>query len=51
MITRESAYGHVAYVEAINGDYVTVSEMSLGRGIKTVRTLNQDDWGIIGYIY
>jgi len=51
MVTRESAYGHVAYVEAINGGYVTVSEMSLGRGIKTVRTLNEDDWRIIGYIY
>lgn len=52
MATREgSAYGHVAYVEAINGDYVTVSEMSLGRGIKIVRTLNKDDWRITGYIY
>lgn len=50
--TREgSAYGHVAYVEAINGDYVTISEMSLGRGIKIVRTLSKDDWRIIGYIY
>lgn len=52
MATREgSAYGHVAYVEAVNGDLVTISEMSLGRGIKIVRTLNKDDWRITGYIY
>ena len=52
MVTREgSRYGHVAYVEAVNDPYVIVSEMSLGRGIKTVRTLNKEDWRIIGYIY
>ena len=52
MATREhSRYGHVAYVEAINGEYVTISEMSLGRGVKIVRTLHKDDWRIIGYIY
>lgn len=52
MATREhSRYGHVAYVETINGEYVTISEMSLGRGVKTVRTLHKDDWRIIGYIY
>jgi len=50
--TREGGYyGHVAYVEAVNGDYVTISEMSLGRGVKTIRTLHEDDWRIIGYIY
>lgn len=52
MATREhSRYGHVAYVEAVNDPYVTISEMSLGRGVKTVRTLHKDDWRIIGYIY
>lgn len=52
MATREhSYYGHVAYVEAVSGDYVTISEMSLGRGIKIIRTLHKDDWRIIGYIY
>jgi surface antigen len=50
--TRENSYyGHVAYVEGIDGEYITVSEMHLGRGIKKVRTLNKDDWRIIGYIY
>lgn len=50
--TRENSYyGHVAYVENIEGDYITISEMHLGRGIKKVRTLNKDDWRIIGYIY
>jgi surface antigen len=52
MVTREgSYYGHVAYIEAVNDPYVTISEMSLGRGIKTIRTLQKDDWRIIGYIY
>ena len=50
--TRENSYyGHVAYVEAVEGDYVTVSEMHLGQGIKKVRTLRKDDWRIVGYIY
>ena len=51
VVTRESIYGHVAYVEATNENTITVSEMSLGRGIKRVRVLNQDDWRIRGYIY
>jgi surface antigen len=49
--TKESVYGHVAYVEAIDENTITISEMSLGRGIKRVRVLNQDDWRIRGYIY
>ena len=50
--TRENSYyGHVAYVESVDGDLVTISEMHLGRGIKKVRALNKDDWRIIGYIY
>ena len=52
MVTKENwYYGHVAYVEAVNGDQVTISEMSLGQGIRKVRTLHRDDWRIIGYIY
>jgi surface antigen len=51
VVTRESVYGHVAYVEAITDDTITVSEMSLGRGIKRVRILSKDDWRIRGYIY
>jgi len=50
--TRENSYyGHVAYVESVDGDYITVSEMHLGRGILKIRTLRKDDWRIIGYIY
>ena len=50
--TREnSLYGHVAYVESISGDYITISEMSLGQGILHYRTLRKDDWRIVGYIY
>lgn len=49
--TKESIYGHVAYVEAVGKNTITISEMSLGRGIKRVRILNQDDWRIRGYIY
>lgn len=49
--TRESIYGHVAYVEAVDENTITISEMSLGRGIKRVRVLDQDDWRIRGYIY
>jgi surface antigen len=51
VVTKESIYGHVAYVEAITDGTITISEMSLGRGIKRVRILNQDDWRIRGYIY
>jgi len=51
VVTKESVYGHVAYVEAVTDNTITVSEMSLGRGIKRVRILNQDDWRIRGYIY
>ncbi len=50
--TRENSYyGHVAYVESVDGDYITVSEMHLGRGILNIRTLRKDDWRIVGYIY
>lgn len=50
--TRDNSYyGHVAYVENVEGDYITISEMHLGQGIKKVRTLHKDDWRIVGYIY
>lgn len=45
-------YGHVAYVEAVNGEWVTISEMNYtGLGIKSVRTLHINDKRIRGYIY
>lgn len=51
MATRESWYGHVAYVEAVDSDYVTVSEMHLGKGKLVTRRLSKDDPRIKGYIY
>lgn len=55
MATSESWYGHVAYVEAVNGDRVTISEMygvpSWEKGKLKTRTLNKNDWRIRGYIY
>ena len=52
IVTRESWWGHVAYVEVIDGKKVTFSEMNhLGRGVSSHRTLKTSDWRIIGYIY
>jgi peptidoglycan DL-endopeptidase CwlO len=49
---NESWYGHVAYVEAVSGNWVTFSEMNyLGLGIKSVRTLHINSSKIQGYIY
>lgn len=45
-------YGHVAYVEAVNGDWITLSEMNYsGLGVRSVRTIYRNDWRIKGYIY
>lgn len=45
-------YGHVGYVESINGDWVTFSEMNhIGWAIKSVRTINKNNQSILGYIY
>lgn len=52
MVTRESWWGHVAYVESVSGNMVTISEMNYqGWGIVSRRTLNKNDWRIRGYIY
>mgnify|MGYP003875091523 FL=1 len=52
MVTRESWWGHVAYVEKVSGDYVTISEMNrYGWGRVNYRTLHKNDWRIRGYIY
>lgn len=51
MVTSEGWYGHVAYVEAVNGNIITVSEMNLGQGIRKVRQFYKWDWRIRGYIY
>ncbi len=49
--TSETVYGHVAYVETVNGNTITISEMSLGRGKLGYRALNINDRRIRGYIY
>lgn len=52
IVTKESWYGHVGYVEAVEGNWVTFSEMNyLGWGIKNVRTLHVSNSIIRGYIY
>lgn len=45
-------YGHVAYVESVNGNWITISEMNYtGWAQKSVRTLKTNDQRIRGYIY
>ena len=45
-------YGHVAYLEAVNGDWITFSEMNYaGWGVRSVRTINKNSSLIKGYIY
>lgn len=52
MVTKESWWGHVSYVEAVSEDQVTISEMNhYGRGVISRRTFKTSDWRIIGYIY
>lgn len=53
VVTTENRwYGHVAYVEAVNGNTITVSEMNyVGWGRKSVRVLNVNSSVIRGYVY
>jgi len=53
MVTRESAYGHVAYVESVNPDGSwTVSEMNfVGWGVVSQRTISPGKVPLIGFIY
>lgn len=45
-------YGHVAYVEAVRGEWITISEMNYTCwACKSVRTLHINDKRIRGYIY
>lgn len=45
-------YGHVAYVESVQNDWVTVSEMNYRcLGCRSIRTVNVHDKDIRGYIY
>lgn len=50
--TENPRYGHVAYVEEVNDDKITISEMNyIGLGIKSVRILSVNSPVIRGYIY
>lgn len=50
--TNESRYGHVGYIEAVNGSKVTFSEWNYaGPYIRTVRTLDMSDPRVKGIIH
>jgi surface antigen len=50
--TEDARYGHVAYVESVGKDTITVSEMNYnGWGVVNTRTLSQNARVIRGYIY
>lgn len=53
MVTSEGGYtGHVAYIESIDGDNVTISEMNYrGWGVVSSRTISASSGFIRGYIY
>ena len=53
VVTSENRwYGHVAYVEAVHGNTITVSEMNyVGWGRKSVRTIPINSYKIRGYVY
>ncbi|MCL5794842.1 MAG: CHAP domain-containing protein [Patescibacteria group bacterium] len=52
IVTNESWVGHVGYVESVNGDQVTISEMNYrGWGVVSSRTINAGSGAIKGYIY
>ena len=53
MVTRESWFGHVAYVEAVNGDGSwTVSEMNFsGWAVVDRRTIKPGQVPLVGFIY
>lgn len=53
MVTTENRYyGHVAYVEKVSGDTITVSEMNyVGFAKRSTRTLSSSSRAIKGFIY
>ncbi|MBJ7612584.1 MAG: hypothetical protein DLM67_07710 [Candidatus Nephthysia bennettiae] len=53
MVTRESGWGHVAYVESVSGDGSwTVSEMNfVGWNVVSRRTLRPGQAPVVGFIY
>ena len=52
VVTRESWWGHVAYVESVSGGSFTVSEMNYnGWGVVNYRTVSANDGAIKGFVY
>lgn len=52
LVTGESWWGHVAIVEAVNGNSITISEMNYnGWGVTSSRTISTSNPVIKGYIY
>jgi surface antigen len=53
MVTRESGFGHVAYVESVDGNGgFTVSEMNfVGFGVVSQRHFNSNPSVLVGFIY
>lgn len=52
VVTSESGWGHVAYVESVNGGTITVSEMNYeGWGVTSRRTLSANGGAVRGYVY
>ena len=52
VVTRESWWGHVAYVESVCGDSFTVAEMNYkGWGVTSRRTMSAGDGVIKGFVY
>jgi len=52
VVTSESWWGHVAYVESVDGNEITLSEMNYkGWGVTSRRTISVDSRVIRGFIY
>ncbi len=52
MVSSESWWGHVAIVESVKGNQITISEMNFkGWGKKSTRTLSSSSRAIKGFIY
>lgn len=52
VVTNESWMGHVAYVESVSGNYITISEMNYkGWGMVSRRTIPAYGGVVRGYVY
>ncbi len=52
IVTRESGWGHVAYVQSVSGDIVNLIEMNyVAFGVFDHRSVNYHDIPTIGFIY